>query len=555
MYSNIIFSTYFDVFDGFIDVFDDNYITCGNYYYLLPVHISNDIRLGVIHYWLKGNSRDDIATKFNISSGGVTNIISEWRNNLGSFIVDDLRQLSLSLKKGGITPIECAIGFRIAKMMQRFGINEEQFEYFMAEIYNKCQILEFSPNQIGEYLKETVNLSNTVFPSQIPNYINTKKREIENLKEQTENMQKTISELNNKKLTVEKEIKSLIESNNTIREAIKWYDDVIKELKNNGIPIDNTAFFIQCLKSIKNEGYDVNKVIIKYSESIYLNESIEIQKATKQSVLQEIDDLENHKKFLDGQINQYLLKISKINELENIGFGLKELKTIYNTVIEIAKGNDIDSREAIEKFFKDLNEYDDIVDFKKKIEDLRKEASNLSIQISNNRLTLFSQQRIGLILQELLKIGISEKDISDINAILMLGNFDYYDNDSSNNIINKQALISELTKYRNIKLVINSLEHKQIQLKNNMTELENQIMILEGYMYILSIIIFNLNEFQLLLKKSDITQNLKTVFILLSINSNNKNNNEDFRQGNNTDKRTKRKNTDKQNREKYSNKQ
>jgi hypothetical protein len=521
----------------------------------LPVHISNDIRLGVIHYWLKGISRDDIATKFNISGGGVTNIISEWRNNLGSFIVDDLRQLSLSLKKGGITPIECAIGFRIGKMMQRFGINEEQFEYFMTEIYNKCQILEFSPNQIGEYLKETVNLSNTVFPSQIPNYINTKMREIKNLKEQTENMQKTISELNNKKLTVEKEFKSSIESSNITREAIKWYDDVIKEIKNNGIPIDNTAFFIQCLKGIKNEGYDVNKVIIKYSESIYLNESIEIQKATKQSILKEIDDLGNHKKFLDGQINHDLLKISKIKELENIGFGLKELKTIYNTIIEIAKGNDINSREAIEKFFKDLNEYDDIVDFKKKVEDLRKEASNLSIQIANNRLILLSQQRIGSIIQELLKIGITENDISDINAILMMGGFDYYDNDSSNIIINKQALISELTKYRNIKLVINSLEHKQIQLKNNMTELENQIMILEGYMYILSIILFNLNEFQLLLKKSDITQNLKTVFILLSINSNNKNNKEDFRQDNNIDKRTKRKNTDKQNREKNSNKQ
>jgi hypothetical protein len=485
----------------------------------LPAHTPNDIRLGAIHYWLKGISRDDIATIFNISSGGVTNIINEWRNNIGSFIIDDLRQLSLSLKKVGITPIECATGFRIAKMMQRFGINEEQFEYFMTEIYNKCQILEFSPNQIGEYLKETVNLSNTVFPSQIPNYINTKKNEIENLKEQIENIQKTISELNNKKLTVEKVVKSLIESSNTTREAIKWYDDVIKELKNNGIPIDNTAFFIQCLKGIKNEGYDVNKVIIKYSESIYLNESIKTQEAIKQQILQEIEDLENHKKFLDKQIDQNLLKISKIKELENIGFGLKELRTIYNTIMEIAKGNDINSIEAREKFFKDLDEYDDIVNFKKKVEDLRNEVSNLSIQIANKRLTLFSQQRIGSILQELLRIGISEKDIADIHSILFLGGFDFYDDDDgdeNNNIINKQSLISELTKYQNIKLVINSLEHKQIQLKSNITELENQKKILEYYINNIFIILSNLKEIQLLLKKANIAlENPKLILVYL----------------------------------------
>jgi hypothetical protein len=182
-------------------------------------------------------------------------------------------------------------------------------------------------------------------------------------------MQQTISQLNNKKLIVEKELKSLIETSNVSREAIKWYDDVIKEIKDNGIPIDNMGFFIQCLTGIKNEGYDVNKVLMKYSDSIYLNESIEIQKSTKHRILQEINNLENHKKFLDGQINRDRLKISKIQELENIGLGLKELRTIYNTIIEIAKENNTNPKDAIETFFNDLDEYDDIVNFKKKVED------------------------------------------------------------------------------------------------------------------------------------------------------------------------------------------
>ena len=51
----------------------------------------------------------------------------------------------------------------------------------MSDVYDRCQKLELGPDQIEKYLMETINISKIVFPSQIPNYINTKKMEIENL--------------------------------------------------------------------------------------------------------------------------------------------------------------------------------------------------------------------------------------------------------------------------------------------------------------------------------------------------------------------------------------
>src|SRR5919112_1984903 len=172
----------------------------------MPVGTGFDIKAGVIYEWLAGTPRDKIAGIYNISTGGVTNIINEWRNSIGAYIAEDLRELSVSLKKTNITPIQCSSGFRVAKIMQRLGITEDQFESFMSDVYDRCQKLEIGPDQIEKYLIETVNFSKIVFPSQIPNYINTKKRDIENLKEQIENMQKTISELNNKRTNLEEEI-------------------------------------------------------------------------------------------------------------------------------------------------------------------------------------------------------------------------------------------------------------------------------------------------------------------------------------------------------------
>jgi len=65
----------------------------------MPFRIGEDVKSGVVYEWLQGSSRDKIARIYNISTGGVTNIINEWRNNIGAYIAEDLRELSVSLKK------------------------------------------------------------------------------------------------------------------------------------------------------------------------------------------------------------------------------------------------------------------------------------------------------------------------------------------------------------------------------------------------------------------------------------------------------------------------
>ena len=141
----------------------------------MPFGMGENVKSGVIYEWLRGSPRDKIADNYNISTGGVTNIINEWRNNIGAYIAEDLRELSVSLKKANITPVQCSTGFRVAKIMERLGITEDHFESFMSDVYDRCQKLELGPDQIEKYLMETINITKIAFPSQIPNYINTKK--------------------------------------------------------------------------------------------------------------------------------------------------------------------------------------------------------------------------------------------------------------------------------------------------------------------------------------------------------------------------------------------
>ncbi|HJT83265.1 MAG TPA: hypothetical protein VJ697_02180 [Nitrososphaeraceae archaeon] len=68
---------------------------------------------------------------------------------------------------------------------------------------------------------------------------------------------------------------------------------------------------------------------------------------------------------------------------------------------------------------------------------MQKEVATLTLQINNNRTTLLAQQHMGGIFQNLLRRGISEKDIESINSFVSLGEFEYYDNDNNKIVLDK----------------------------------------------------------------------------------------------------------------------
>ena len=94
-------------------------------------------------------SRDKIAGDNGLSAGAVTNMVNEWRQALGFSAADGLRELAVTLKKIGITPAQCALGFRAAMTMNRLGVKEEDFESFMSDVYNRSKNLGLTPESLA----------------------------------------------------------------------------------------------------------------------------------------------------------------------------------------------------------------------------------------------------------------------------------------------------------------------------------------------------------------------------------------------------------------------
>jgi hypothetical protein len=495
----------------------------------MPFGTGDDIKSGVVYEWLRGSSRDKIAAIYNISTGGVTNIINEWRNNIGAYIAEDLRELSISLKKANITPVQCSTGFRVAKIMQRLGITEDQFESFMSDVYDRCQKLELGPDQIEKYLMETINISKIVFPSQIPNYINTKKIEIENLHIEFENIQQKITTSNIQKTILEQKLNSLADSNNISREAVTWYKNIKNAFSNAGISIDNVSTFIHCLNLMKREGYDINKILMKFAKYENVDDlqdfhqtTMDINKSKLEALLKEVNTLQEQK-------NLSQLKLSEIQQLKNMGIGIKELKTLYDKITEIATETNIPPNIAMDKLLNDLEDYDYILRFKNTLEKMEQELAHLNIERENQRRILASQPYTGSLLQSLLGVGLTEQDILEIHSILLGGGFGF-DHDDDHNMINKQSLIADLKKYRNIKLVTKELELKNKKLSKTIIESEHQKKILENYLHLILAIIYNIGDLQSLLKKVNIALEYpKILLIYLYFDSNKEDKNKDFK--------------------------
>jgi hypothetical protein len=254
---------------------------------------------------------------------------------------------------------------------------------------------------------------------------------------------------------------------------LKWYSDLRAGLQKYGLPVNDIPKFTKIINGIRQYGYDVGKVIREFSEF----QSLE----TRRKMLQDsVKMLQNESNYLgqkcssvENKINSHEQIISALEELEAMGFGVKELKLLWNTINEIAVANNIPLNEAQQKFFKDIEEqYDNKLGFESKMQNLKVEVDTLTQEKKKAREELLAQQLIGPILIRLFQIGMNEQDIINVAHIFQR----HADGGSSNtsSSIDIQSLIAELQKYGTIKLVIQQLSQDRDNLRNEVSSLKTQ---------------------------------------------------------------------------------
>ena len=148
---------------------------------------------------------------------------------------------------------------------------------------------------------------------------------------------------------------------------LKWYSNLKAELRKYDIPVDDISKFAKAVNGLREYGYDVNKVTSEFSESQ--------SRETRHKMLQDsVKMLQNESNYLgqkcsslENTVNSLEQIISIFKDLDGMGFGLEELKLLWNTINEIAVANNIPLNEAQRRFFKDIEQqYDKKLDLNPK---------------------------------------------------------------------------------------------------------------------------------------------------------------------------------------------
>ena len=308
-------------------------------------------------------------------------------------------------------------------MMSRLGVIENSFESFMIDVYKRGNNLGLTPESIASYLRNLIEFSKTVPFSQISEFIQQKVEEKKELEQEIERLNDQIKRLNEEKSISEARRSSALHEENMTTAELKSYSDLKKELGRYGIHIDDDLLkFAKVVHGISQEGYDAGKVVKEFSDLESLRTEHWSYQASIPNLKKKYDDFNQECSMLEQLMNSYNQTLSLYDELQDMGFGLKELKQLPNTFNEIAYANNISKDQVGQKFYKDIEEeYDDKLGFESKLNKLRSDIVTVNANLNFSRIVLFAQPLVGPSLQRLLSKGLVEQDIVELANILFEG--------------------------------------------------------------------------------------------------------------------------------------
>jgi hypothetical protein len=397
----------------------------------LPDHIKSLVK----KQWLEGVQRDMIAANNGLSAGAVTNIVNEWRTGVGDAEIDDSRELGVIFRKVGITPAQCAIGFRIAMLMSKLGVKEEEFESFILDVNKGCIDLGLSSENVALHIKDLVEFSKTngnnnsnnivVVPlSQISDFIQQKKDEKKKLEEKIQVLNSQIKILNEEKSNSEHRRESALREELLTAAELNWYSDLKIEFSRYGVPIYDIPKLAKLVRGISQKGYDVDKAIQEFSDLESARNDCLFHQALIPILEIKNNGLKSEASILEQSVNAYKQTLSLYDELQYMGLGLRELKQLQNTILEISDANNIPIEDAVKRFFKEVEEhYDGILGLGSKKQGLQEEVKDLDQQQFKLFSDLNAFPKFGAPIAKLLGISNSgpEEFSSLVDKIYMVG--------------------------------------------------------------------------------------------------------------------------------------
>jgi len=195
--------------------------------------ITTTKRLTIVKQYLSGLSYDEIAAKSGVSKGTVANVVTELK--AGRFPeatnavehIDQLRELSLDLKRLKLTPVQCATGLILLTRINECGLDPadiDRWPLILKSAGNQDEVQEFVRLVYSiQEVQKRMGLSLDALDNKV-HELERKAADLEPLSRQREDCKKQLADLTKRRGELAGEIAGLEDKN-------KWLTPRVKDLE------------------------------------------------------------------------------------------------------------------------------------------------------------------------------------------------------------------------------------------------------------------------------------------------------------------------------------
>jgi uncharacterized protein (UPF0335 family) len=342
----------------------------------MPSLINELVKRKVTEKWINGFPRDKIASDLQIGAGTVSNIVSEFKNNLQGSDIDSVRELAAETRKQGFTLSDLAQHIRLRNFFIKSGASEEKIESFITNF----STADVPPDKIIELVNQLHEISKTesIPLDQIPSHIERKLEEKQNIDEQI------------------KEADETLQSKNLNIQAINEHLALNQKLKEHGLSTQDIDKLLKILANAARYGFDGDRIASK----LYDIQDLERKER----------GLKNKCKELSKQAAKYKDILPLTEEIAVWGIGIDELLALKVGINQAAKHYNLHPLAATLQLIEDIKKYN-------KINGLKEEISALYLQKYTIEQACSRQSQSLIALANLKSYGLTE------DRLLQLSNF------------------------------------------------------------------------------------------------------------------------------------
>jgi hypothetical protein len=165
----------------------------------MGIKTPHSVKVRVIKEWIRGISRDQIASNNEIGAGTVTSILQQTKSNYPHYDMDLMRELALKLKKENLDLNYFTSAVRLKKVLDRLEMTEENVELFLEEINIHCFKKKLNKKEFISKIDEVWKISKSL---DVP---------IFNIPSHIQNLTKYLAELKKDTIAKEREIEQKFE--------------------------------------------------------------------------------------------------------------------------------------------------------------------------------------------------------------------------------------------------------------------------------------------------------------------------------------------------------